>query len=193
MSTVFVPIDGVDFAPYIKLLLTSTNDARIADRLVVMTDGDRAVDEDEEDDDFDAERAYKIEDLLGIGKVYGEKLRKEGVTNTDKLLAACSTRHKRQTLAEKTDIPYKLVLAWAQKVELMKIHGVGPRGSNLLNAVFVRSVKDLAERSPENLAERVGVANAFKPRFLDNTPSQATVTKWIEQAKALPKAISEDK
>lgn len=50
MSTVFVPIDGVDFAPYIKLLLTSTNDARIADRLVVMTDGDRAVDEDEEDD-----------------------------------------------------------------------------------------------------------------------------------------------
>ncbi|TKV70629.1 AAA family ATPase [Rhizobium sp. AU243] len=50
MSTVFVPIDGVDFAPYIKLLLTSTNDARIADRLVVMTDGDRAADEDEEDD-----------------------------------------------------------------------------------------------------------------------------------------------
>lgn len=51
MSTVFVPIDGVDFAPYIKLLLTSINDARIADRLVVMTDGDRAADEDEDDDD----------------------------------------------------------------------------------------------------------------------------------------------
>ncbi len=50
MSTVFVPIDGVDFAPYIKLLLTSVNDARIADRLVVMTDGDRAADEDEDDD-----------------------------------------------------------------------------------------------------------------------------------------------
>ncbi|MCV3769007.1 AAA family ATPase [Rhizobium sp. TRM95796] len=51
MSTVFVPIDGVDFAPYIKLLLTSINDARIADRLVVMTDGDRAADDDEDDDD----------------------------------------------------------------------------------------------------------------------------------------------
>ncbi|SCB36663.1 ATP-dependent nuclease [Rhizobium hainanense] len=50
MSTVFVPIDGVDFAPYIKLLLTSINDARIADRLVVMTDGDRAAEEGEEDD-----------------------------------------------------------------------------------------------------------------------------------------------
>jgi nucleotidyltransferase/DNA polymerase involved in DNA repair len=142
--------------------------------------------------DFDAERAYKIEDLLGIGPVYGEKLRKLGLTNTDKLLAACTTRNKRQGLAEEAGIPYKLVLAWAQKVELMKIHGVGPRGSNLLNAVFVRSVKDLAERNPENLAERVGVANAFKPRFLDNTPSVATITKWIEAAKTLPTDISND-
>ena len=40
-SAVFVPIDGVDFPPYVKLLLSSFNDVRIADRLVVMTDGDR--------------------------------------------------------------------------------------------------------------------------------------------------------
>ena len=40
-SAVFVPIDGVDFRPYVKLLLSSFNDVRIADRLVVMTDGDR--------------------------------------------------------------------------------------------------------------------------------------------------------
>jgi putative ATP-dependent endonuclease of OLD family len=39
-SAVFVPIDGVDFAPYVKLLLTPYEDVRIADRLVVLTDGD---------------------------------------------------------------------------------------------------------------------------------------------------------
>lgn len=45
-SAVFVPIDGVDFAPYIKLLLSPFNDVRVADRVVVMTDGDstKAVD-----------------------------------------------------------------------------------------------------------------------------------------------------
>jgi predicted flap endonuclease-1-like 5' DNA nuclease len=144
-------------------------------------------------DAYEAERAYKIEDLLGIGPVYGEKLRKMGLTNTDKLLAACTTRHARKTVAADAGIPYKLVLAWAQKVELMKIKGIGPRGSNLLNAVFVQSVKDLAERNPENLHERVAIANTFKPKFLDNTPSQATISKWIEAAKALPKDISEDK
>jgi predicted flap endonuclease-1-like 5' DNA nuclease len=143
--------------------------------------------------DLEAERAYKIEDLLGIGPVYGEKLRKLGLTNTDKLLAACTTRAKRKDVAAEADIPYKLVLAWAQKVELMKIKGIGPRGSNLLNAVFVQSVKDLANRKPENLHERVAIANTFKPKFLDNTPSPATITKWVEAAKALPKDISEDK
>lgn len=40
-SAVFVPIDGVDFAPYVTLLLSSLNGVRIADRVVVMTDGDK--------------------------------------------------------------------------------------------------------------------------------------------------------
>lgn len=52
-STVFVPIDGVDFIPYANLLTRQVNEARIAERVVVMTDGDHGVgeggDEDEED------------------------------------------------------------------------------------------------------------------------------------------------
>lgn len=39
-SAVFVPIDGVDFEPYIRLLLTAFANVRIADRVVVITDGD---------------------------------------------------------------------------------------------------------------------------------------------------------
>ena len=39
-STVFVPIDGVDFEPYAKFLLTAFDGGRIADHLVVVTDGD---------------------------------------------------------------------------------------------------------------------------------------------------------
>lgn len=39
-SSVFVPIEGVDFEPYARLLLTPHDGVRIADRLVVMTDGD---------------------------------------------------------------------------------------------------------------------------------------------------------
>ncbi|MDE0702921.1 MAG: AAA family ATPase [Rhodospirillaceae bacterium] len=47
-STVFVPIDGVDFVPYAKALLTPYRGIRIADRLVIVTDGDRqTVEEDQ--------------------------------------------------------------------------------------------------------------------------------------------------
>ena len=40
-SAVFVPIDGVDFVPYAKALLTPYSGVRIADRLVIVTDGDK--------------------------------------------------------------------------------------------------------------------------------------------------------
>lgn len=39
-SAVFVPIEGVDFMPYAQLLLTHHQGARIADRVVAVTDGD---------------------------------------------------------------------------------------------------------------------------------------------------------
>ena len=40
-SVVFLAIDGVDFECYLKLLLTSHKGVRLADRVVVVTDGDR--------------------------------------------------------------------------------------------------------------------------------------------------------
>ena len=45
-SAVFVPIDGVNFVPYAKALLTPYSGVRIADRLVIVTDGDKQTVED---------------------------------------------------------------------------------------------------------------------------------------------------
>lgn len=147
----------------------------------------------QDESDLEALRAYPIEKTLGIGPVYGDKLRKAGVTSTQKLQDATSTRRERQSLAEKSDIPYKRVLGWAQQAELMKISGIGPRQASLLAAVGVSSVKELARRVPENLAERVGVANTFAPKFVDRTPSLATIKKWVEAAGSMPSSISDDK
>jgi putative ATP-dependent endonuclease of the OLD family len=40
-AATFVPIDGVDFAPYVRLLLSKHCEVRLVDRLVVVTDGDK--------------------------------------------------------------------------------------------------------------------------------------------------------
>jgi len=62
-SAVFIPIDGVDFAPYVTLLLTELGGARIADRVVVVTDGDKGLKiEDEEGADAADESAEMCED-----------------------------------------------------------------------------------------------------------------------------------
>lgn len=49
-SAVFIPIDGVDFNPYATLLLSAVNGARIADRVVIMTDGDKATGSDDDEE-----------------------------------------------------------------------------------------------------------------------------------------------
>jgi putative ATP-dependent endonuclease of OLD family len=42
-GTVLVPIDGVDFAPYVEILLRPSGGATVADRVVVVTDADPSV------------------------------------------------------------------------------------------------------------------------------------------------------
>jgi putative ATP-dependent endonuclease of OLD family len=49
-SAVFIPIDGVDFEPYVTLLLTELDGARIADRVVVVTDGDKGLNSEDDDE-----------------------------------------------------------------------------------------------------------------------------------------------
>lgn len=63
-SAVFIPIDGVDFAPYVTLLLTELEGARIADRVVVVTDGDKGlkIDDGEEADTEAADEGAEASD-----------------------------------------------------------------------------------------------------------------------------------
>lgn len=78
MSAVFVAIDGVDFEPYVKLLLTSLNDARIAERVVVVTDGDKGLesdDDEEEEENFDGNAAPE-EPSAGPALIPGERRKK---------------------------------------------------------------------------------------------------------------------
>lgn len=49
-STLIVPVDGVDFRPYVEVLLRPHSDARIADKVIVITDADPSVDGNRKDD-----------------------------------------------------------------------------------------------------------------------------------------------
>lgn len=131
---------------------------------------------------------YKIEEVEGIGPVMGEKLRNVGINTTDKLLDNVKTKAQRKSLAEQTEISEKLILRFANMVDLFRITGVGQEYAELLEAAGVDTVPELAQRRADNLCAKMEEVNEQK-KLTRRTPSLKEVTKWVEEAKTLPRVL----
>ena len=93
-----------------------------------------------------------VVDVEGIGPAYAEKLVAVGIINTDDLLDAGASRAGREKIAEASGISGHLILAWVNKVDLMRVPGVGP--------AVQRSARDGRRR----LARRAGATECREPR-----------------------------
>ena len=128
---------------------------------------------------------YKIVDVEGIGPVYAEKLQAAGINDIEALLEKCAKPAGRKELAEQTEISPKLILTWTNHADLMRINGVGPQFSELLEAAGVDTVKELQHRVPANLQAKLEEVNAEK-HLVRRVPALAEVEKMVAQAKELP-------
>ena len=131
----------------------------------------------------------KVIEIEGIGPTYAEKLNAAGVETTEDLLKMCCDASGRKEIAEKTEISEKLILEWANLADLMRIKGVGEEYADLLEEAGVDTVKELATRNAENLAEAMDKVNAEK-KLTNMVPNAGTVEKWIEEAKTLDPVIT---
>jgi predicted flap endonuclease-1-like 5' DNA nuclease len=131
---------------------------------------------------------YKIEDVEGIGPAIGEKLRAVGVASTDALLTNARTPAQRRVLAEASGLSEEKVLKFANMVDLYRIGGVGSEFAQLLEAAGVDTVPELAQRNAENLAKRMAKLNQ-EMDLTRHVPLESQVTRWVEQAKALPRML----
>jgi predicted flap endonuclease-1-like 5' DNA nuclease len=130
----------------------------------------------------------KINDVEGIGPVIGEKLKNAGVADTDSLLNQAKTPALRKALAAKAGLTEKQLLRFANMVDLYRISGVGSEYAELLEAAGVDTVPELARRRADNLTTAMAELNATK-KLVRRVPTEAEVTKWVEQAKALPRML----
>ena len=128
---------------------------------------------------------YKIIDIEGVGDVYAQKLIEAGIKDTDSLLQKCAKPAGRKALEEATGISGKLILKWANHADLMRINGVGPQFSELLEAAGVDTVKELRNRVPANLQAKLEEVNVAK-NLVNRVPALAEVEKMVAQAKELP-------
>ena len=130
----------------------------------------------------------KLEKVEGIGAVYSEKLKDAGIETTDALLKKGASPAGRQDVAEETGISGKLILEWVDLADLFRVKGVSEEYADLLEEAGVDTVPELAQRNPENLYQKLKETNAAK-HLVRRLPGQSDVSKWVEQAKALPRVI----
>lgn len=133
--------------------------------------------------------AYKIIDVEGIGEVYSKKLVEAGINTVDELLEKCCKPAGRKELAEATEISPKLILTWANHADLMRINGVGPQFSELLEAAGVDTVKEFRNRVAANLQPKLEEVNA-EFHICGRVPAVSEVQKMIDQAKELEPKVT---
>lgn len=131
----------------------------------------------------------KLEDVEGIGPKYADKLRSIGIRSSEAFLQAASTPKGRKDLAEKSGISEKLILEWANHLDLYRIKGVGSEYADLLEEAGVDTVVELAQRNAANLYQKMVEVNGAK-KLVRKMPVQSQVADWIEQAKKLPRVIN---
>jgi uncharacterized protein DUF4332 len=130
-----------------------------------------------------------IGDIDGIDSGAAEKLKAAGIRTSDKLLCAAMSLRGRRMLSEKTGIDEKSLLRLANKIDRMRVKGIGQEYADLLQIAGVDTIRELKYRNPKRLAEAMAEANA-KRKLVRVLPSEGTVKRWIEHAKKLPLKIS---
>ena len=131
----------------------------------------------------------KLALIEGIGESYQKKLNEAGVKSVESLLDMGCSPEGRKALEQKTGIRHDLILEWVNHADLFRIPGVGEEYSDLLEEAGVDTVKELAQRNPENLYKAMVEKNEAK-KLVRRIPTQKQVEAWIEAAKNLPRVVT---
>ncbi|MEM7097924.1 MAG: DUF4332 domain-containing protein [Pseudomonadota bacterium] len=127
--------------------------------------------------------------IEGIGPVYEEKLKGAGIGSCEQLLEEGASKAGRNKIVADSGMSDTLILKFVNHADLCRVKGVGGEYAELLEASGVDTVPELAQRNPDNLAAKMEEVNSEKS-LVRLVPSAATVTKWVEQAKELPRVIT---
>jgi predicted flap endonuclease-1-like 5' DNA nuclease len=130
---------------------------------------------------------YASLELLGMTPKEARNLANEGAHSAGDLLRLAAKPSERQRLAAKTGMPPSRLLTFVNYADLMRITGVGPRYSFLLEDAGVDTVAELAQRNPDSLFATVKRVNNSVIVF--RRPSAEQIKTWVSRARTLPRAV----
>lgn len=124
-------------------------------------------------------KVYDVEDVEGIGTVYGEQLREMGVEDTEDL-----AQHPVASIAEALDVSERVVTSWRWMAEIMTVVGLGPQYAELLVRSGVEGVEGLQASEPGALIEDIQEKqDSLTVKIQGNIITEDRVETWIRLAR----------
>lgn len=121
---------------------------------------------------------HNVEDIEGIGRIYGGKLAAVGVMTTARL-----AYEDPESLGKRVGVPKKTVQQWQHMGELMKIKGVGKQYAEALARAGIEGIAELKRRSPEALANQINeYLDSLETNVLGNKVTAKRIEGWQKAA-----------
>ncbi|MFN8439172.1 MAG: DUF4332 domain-containing protein [Caldilineaceae bacterium] len=115
-------------------------------------------------------------------------LEKAGITTMEQLLDRGATKLQRQELAKYIGQSERDILTWVNRVDLMRVKGIGQEYTDLLEATGVYSVKQLGCLLSSSLFSKMLAVNR-EAYLVRRMPSEGMVVTWVSQAKELEQKV----
>ena len=130
-----------------------------------------------------------LETIEGIGGIYADKLKEQGINTCEELLEKGKTPEGRKAIEDSTEIGHAFILKWVNRSDLARVKGIGGEYADLLECSGVDTVPELAQRNTENLTAKITEINEEK-NLVRKLPTQDQIEDWISQAKDLPRVVT---
>ncbi len=130
--------------------------------------------------------AVVLAKLYGVDDDLERKLKAKGVKDSEDLIALTQRNGDAHALAAELDIDDETMRCLVNRAHLVRIRGIGEAYTMLLEEAGVKSVTDLAAKSPEDLRSKLEQINQDH-KMVGRVPALAMVNGWVNKAQKLPK------
>lgn len=130
----------------------------------------------------------KLTRIESMSHAHVEKLKKVGIFSVEELLEHGSTPDARAELSRNTKISERLIFRWVKHADLFRIKGIAGHKAELLEAVGVESMPELAQAEPEFVYNEMKKVNQRK-NLVQRVPGMVQIRRWVKTAKKMPEVV----
>jgi predicted flap endonuclease-1-like 5' DNA nuclease len=122
---------------------------------------------------------YKLTELRGVPASLAKSLATLGISDSEQYLLAVSDPDELKVLASKLGISTQILTRLADRCDLLRVPGIGPAYTELLNGAGIKSVADLRAAGPGLFDQLMKAGETLGVKGL---PKQSDVTAWVTAA-----------